>query len=245
MGKSGMTINTEKLVRNLRRLERDTDTAKLKALRDCCAVFVSTAQKYTPPNMGKKIPGYMYNIPKPVEKASQRDARMKTGIRPIIDMQKMKDDRNVSAMLRKFYAIKVNTGARYFVMFNLKGRGRRKGSRPKSKLTATLAEAQKYARIDYRGLLRAAWGMGARPPFAEAPVVTSLIAKRPDIAKLRSKSSVGIEKSGRGAYAIVLRNQLPTGSDGYERNAVAKGEFNAKKYLIKTLSTTYRQRKQI
>ena len=75
MGKSGMTINTEKLVRNLRRLERDTDTAKLKALRDCCAVFVSTAQKYTPPNMGKKIPGYMYNIPKPVEKASQRDAQ--------------------------------------------------------------------------------------------------------------------------------------------------------------------------
>ena len=68
MGKSGMTINTEKLVRNLRRLERDTDTAKLKALRDCYAVFVSTAQKYTPPNMGKKFRATCTTSPNPWKK---------------------------------------------------------------------------------------------------------------------------------------------------------------------------------
>lgn len=88
-------------------------------------------------------------------------------------------------------------------------------------------------------------GHGSPSPVRGSSGRYLLIAKRPDIAKLRSKNSVAVEKSGRGAYAIVLRNQLPTGSDGYERNAVAKGEFNAKKYLIKTLSTTYRQRKQI
>lgn len=241
----GMKINTVQLRRNLDRLISDSAELKLKLLRGAFSVFVSTAQKYTPPNAGKKIPAYMYRVQRPVEKAAQKSSRAKTGVRPIIDLKKMAKDTAVRDSERKDYAIKYNMGYRYLVLIDLKGTGRRKGNRRKKNYVRSLDEARRIARIDYRGLLRASWGMGARSPFMIPPVTASLMSKAPKIAEQKSKSEMSLERSARGTYALVLRNRIPAGNSGYEPNAMSKAEYAAKRYMQNELKLHYSERKRI
>ena len=88
MKKERIKLNYKSFVRNLVKLEGENAEFRRSILAKSAGIFAAAAQKFTPPEIGKKnIPAKYYRDPKPVASVTNRPETDR-GTRPIIDLMR-------------------------------------------------------------------------------------------------------------------------------------------------------------
>ena len=232
-------LNYKSFVRNLIKLEGESAEYRKKVLAKSAGIFAAAAQKFTPPDFGKKsIPAKFYKTPKPVASVEHRPETDR-GTRPIIDL--MQYIQSNEPKNRAVYGKMLRQGFRYAVL------SKRKGKRGKRYFCRTLEEAQRYATITYRGLYRASWGLNPSGVGEQrTAAIRNLVSKRPNIGRLSDKNSFKISRTGTLApsFKMTIRNRLVDGQS-FASIAARKGEEAAIRNIDIVLKKHFAKQKKV
>lgn len=159
-----------------------------KCVLQGASVWATVAQRHTPPDLGKQRFSDTYYQTLELNYVLDKGART-YGLRPIYFLKECVRNPRTRRLKRMFGKL-LQQGYQYVVVIHSKSR-RTKGVWTYYKPCHSIAEARKYAREDYRGLLRAAWGLGFIPITGKMPpVFNKYISKRPKIKNMTSLSTV-------------------------------------------------------
>lgn len=173
-----LKIHLKEFYKNLDKMrEADIATCR-KCVIQGAAAYVSVAQRHTPPALGSQdIPNTYYQS---LEMNRVLDKNEKTGGMRVIYFLRECVRNPQTHRLKRMFGKLLRQGFEYVVVIHSKSL-KRKGQWTYYKPCRTISEARKYATEDYRGLMRAAWGMGF-PGVAGAtypPVFKRYFSRRP------------------------------------------------------------------
>lgn len=229
-------LNYKSFVRNLVKLEKESAEYRKSILAKSAGIFAAAAQKFTPPEIGKKnIPAKFYRQSKAIASIKKRSPE-DTGTRVIIDLEAHIKNTNEKGF-RSVYGAALRDGYRYAVLI------KRHKKRGKRHFCKTYDEALRYAHISYRGLYRASWGLNPSGIGEQrTTAIRNLVSKRPDIGRLSDQNEFKISRTGTLAPSFKMRisNRLVDGQS-FAAIAARKGEEAAirnidivlKKYFAK------------
>lgn len=198
------------------------------------SAYATSAQRHTPPSLGKpKIDPVFYEdyeADHVLRKGERRDGR-----RVIYNLRQIVRDPKRQPHKKKFGEL-LKQGFEYVVVMK-----NRKFYSTYWKPCRTLAEAKGYAREDYRGLMRAAWGMGfAAMGRKLPPAFRSLTNLRPSLLKVQALLSGAAFDAAN--MTVTLRNEVVPDSASFMRST----DTNASIAAVRTmddLMTKYFRRK--
>lgn len=189
---------------NLKHFREESVEEMRKVVVAGASAFATSAQKHTPPSMGKpKIEDLFYENGALLQES---DREKTPGRRQIYDTVALA--RSEGAKDRGYWGGLARKGFLYAVKI-FRGKNRT------LKLCRTLEEARRYARMTYRGLLRAAWALN----FAQIgnrgklpPAFNHLLRMRPELAALSRMNSVTLDEQN---IAVTLRNYAVPDNAGF------------------------------
>lgn len=232
-------LNYKSFVRNLIKLEGENAEYRKSILAKSAGIFAAAAQKFTPPDFGKKsIPAKYYRTPKPVASVEHRPETDR-GTRPIIDL--LRYIRSNESRNRVVYGQMLRQGFKYAVL------SKRKGKRGKRHFCRTFDEALRYATITYRGLFRASWGLDPSGVGEQrTAAIRSIVSKRPDIGRLSDKNSFRISRTGTLApsFKMTISNRMVDG-ESFAKIAARKGEEAAIRNIDIVLKKYFAKQKKV
>lgn len=173
---------------NMRYMKEETDEELSKTLMAGASAYATSAQRHTPPALGKQ------NIPEIFYQTIEADFVLPKGFRtegrriiyPLREVLRNPRTTRLKSMFGKL----LRQGFEYVVVIHSNVQ-QRHGRWTYYKPCTTYDEAKKYATEDYRGLMRAAWGMGFIAETGKTPpVFNKYLRRRPMLAGLKDFSSV-------------------------------------------------------
>lgn len=177
--KAQFELDLSEFRENLWKIGQELPKEKRKIVLAGGATYASSAAKYSAPEPGKDIPavffedGYDYGP----------NHEQPRGRRRVYDLLALARNPRAGKM-RPLYGKLLRQGYTHAVYI---ARAKKKGV---FKPFRSLAEAKKYAHEDYRGLYRAAWGLGFTKIKKKPPAVfQKLASRRPDLRKASLKLS--------------------------------------------------------
>lgn len=218
---------------NMEFMRREVEDELAKVILAGAAAYATSVQKHTPPALGKAdIPEEYYQT---LEMDRTLNRGEKTGGRRVIYNLRNCVRNHDSRRFKKMFGKLLRDGFEYVVVMK-----KRKGQGNYMKPCRTLAEAQKYAVEDYRGLLRASWGMsfqdiGLKPP----PAFRKYTTRRPEILKRKSFNKTKFEKN---IMTATLTNEVVPNDAPYMQTADINASIAAVKRMDQ-LMTKYFQKK--
>lgn len=212
-------FNYDRFENNVKNLQKLTAEEVTKTVKAGAASYAVVAAKYTPPDMkSARISPQYY------QDGILWDGKTKIppgGRRLIIDLLRCAKSSSrwsswAGSLLRKGYYYYVTSGKRKAVT-----------SRKFGVACKTYSEAVSYARLTYRGLLRAAWGMTFLTIGMKIPNAFSyLIANRPRILNRSDLASASMT-----ADSITLNNNVREANRSFAANMDAKASYQAMKTM--------------
>lgn len=164
---------------NLWKIGQELPKEKRKIVLAGGAAYASSAAKYSAPEPGKDIPAVFYEDGYDYGPGHEQPR----GRRRVYDLLKLARNPR-SGKMRPLYGKLLRQGYTHAVYI---ARAKKKGI---LKPCGSLAEAQTLAHEDYRGLYRAAWGLGFTKIKRKPPAVfQKLASRRPDLRKAALKLS--------------------------------------------------------
>lgn len=235
-----LKLNYKSFVRNLIKLEGESAEYRRKILAKSAGIFAAAAQKYTPPELGKKsIPAKYYKQPKAIASIKKRSPE-NTGTRVIIDLEAHIKNTNEKGF-RAVYGAALRDGYRYAVLI------KRHKKRGKRHFCKTYDEALRYAHISYRGLYRASWGLNPSGVGEQrTAAIRNLVSKRPDIPRESGKNSFQISRNGTLApsFKMTIHNELADGQS-FASIAAKKGKEAAIRNINAILTKHFQKQKKV
>lgn len=218
---------------NMDFMRHEVEDEMAKVILAGAAAYATSAQKHTPPALGKT------DIPEEYYQSVEMDRTLNkgektTGKRVIYNLRNCVRNHD-SRRFKKMFGKLLRDGYEYVVVMK-----NRKGHGSYMKPCRTLAEAQRYAVEDYRGLLRASWGMsfqdmGLKPP----PAFRKYTQRRPEILKRKSFNKARFEKP---IMTATLTNEAIPNNAGYLQSTDINASIAAVKRMDQ-LMTKYFQKK--
>ncbi len=215
-----LKTNMKTFKTNLEAMKKRTQAEQRAVLMTGVSAYATSAQKHTPPALGKaSIPSTYYQDGVDSQDAAGGAAK---GRRIIIDLLEMvrRPSGKYSRYLRQ-YGKKLQEGFQYAVLI------KHPGKKMIVKFVKNASQAKRYARISYRGLYRAAWGMNfavfgsSAPP----PVFDKYLKKRPDLERVRNLNRISF-KGGKGLQSVTIENNaVPNGTFTSDDNAKRAARF--------------------
>lgn len=189
--------------RNIERMKRETLDEVNSVLLTGASAYATSASKHTPPSLGKPELDPIYYVNGVWVRNAQEEREPKKGRRQVFDLVAMARDER--AKFRSFYGEMARKGYRYMV----------KIIRPKrriiQKFCRDLSEAERYAYESYRGLMRAAWGLGLDTITGKVPpAFRKYLSARPQLANLARLNDVTMDADRH--EVTLVNNAIPTGS---------------------------------
>ena len=223
-----LDFELKSLRENLSKMREDDKSTVLKALKAGAIVFANAAAKHTPPDMGKNIDPLRYIDGVVITAGSNHKPR---GRRIIIDL--LASVRESRSPFRSVHGQLLKQGWKYIVF----ARGR------KRILCKDLSEAQRYAHLSYRGLMRAAWGLdlpalGGKLP----PAFAKLITARNKLMTQAGRNQVRMDSDN---FKITIENRVLRGSEGFVSSTTTNAEIAALKTINTRLKKHFQKKEQI
>ena len=165
-----------------------TEEERRKVLMAGASAYATSAQRHTPPALGQQdIPENFYAF---AEMDFVLPKKWRTnGMRIIYPLREVLRNPRTQRLKRMFGKL-LREGFEYVVVIH-SSKQQRHGRWTYYKPCTTIDEARKYATEDYRGLMRAAWGMGFLPETGKMPpVFKKYLRRRPKLAGLQNLSHV-------------------------------------------------------
>lgn len=146
------------------------------------AAYASVAQRHTPPSLGRQDIDSTFYQTLEMDRVLEKNEKT-NGMRVIYYLRECV--RNPAThRLKHMFGKLLRHGYEYVVVIHSKSQ-KRKGRWTYYKECRTIEEARKYATEDYRGLMRAAWGLGfPRVSGGIPPVFNRYLQRRPMIRRM-------------------------------------------------------------
>ena len=220
-------------LRDLHRISKESAEVQNGILRKSVAIFSSTAQKYTPPNMGgpmrTKTPSGKPLYKRPVYE-----------ILPILIDQRRKIKTGMSRFFVPEDVDRYRAGCKYKVPDMRKRRWtwhyyRRKG------------EANAAARIQNRGLYRAMWGANASALNMSPPnAINSILNRSPNLRTLATRFNMISEDSQQGSSMpnvqdIRIANTAIPENASFAQIAAVRGLSSTIYWIRKAIQAHFRE----
>lgn len=188
--------------KNLDKMRDSTVSACRKCVIQGASAYVSVAQRHTPPALGAQdIPSTFYQT---LEMDRVLEKNEKTGGMRVIYYLRECVRNPATHRLKHMFGKLLRQGYEYVVVIHSKSQ-KRKGRWTYYKECRTIEEARKYATEDYRGLMRAAWGMGF-PGVAGVtypPVFNRYFIRRPMLhGRVNILGKLSLDSSGLNATIV-------------------------------------------
>ena len=195
--------------------------------------FANAAAKHTPPDPGKsKISPLRYADGVLYDRSSNARVRDR---RRVYDLLKLARDPS-TGHYRSHYGRLLRQG--YYYVVSIKRRGKKLVQIP----CRNEAEAARYAHITYRGLTRAAWGVGLQTMTGKSAgkAFRRLIAERPQIG---GKMDAGTaQKNGN---TIVVTNAIASMSDKYMQDLQTNAQIAAVRGMNKRMLKYFQKKRDL
>ena len=207
---------------NLEFMDHELDEEREKVVLAGASAYATSAQKHTPPALGKP------DIPPEYYETMELDRTMnrgeKTGGRRVIYNLRNCVRNPESRRFAKQFGKLLRDGFEYVVvMKNRKHRG------TYFKPCRTLDEARRNAVEDYRGLMRASWGMSFENVGRKAPpAFRKYTTRRPELLKRKGLSHAMFEKN---IMTVTLRNDVIPDNAGF----LTSTDVNASIAAVRTM----------
>lgn len=201
---------------NLKHFREESVEEMRKVVVAGASAFATSAQKHTPPSMGKpKIEDLFYENGALLKES---DREKTPGRRQIYDTVALA--RSEGANDRGFWGGNARKGFLYAVKI-FRGKNRT------LKLCRTLEGAKRYARMTYRGLMRAAWALsfgsiGRRGKFP--PAFNYLLQNRPELASVSSLNTVRLDEQN---VNVTLINHAIPNNAGFVASTILNSDIAA------------------
>ena len=195
--------------------------------------FANAAAKHTPPDPGKsKISPLYYADGVLYDRSSNARAR---GRRRVYDLLKLARDPS-TGHYRSHYGRLLRLG--YYYVVSIKRPGKKLVQIP----CRTEAEALRYAHVSYRGLMRAAWGVGLQTMTGKSAgsAFRKLISERP---KIGSRTNAGTAK--KSGDSIVITNARAEMSDKYMRDLQTNAQIAAVRGMNKRMLKYFQKKRDL
>lgn len=195
--------------KNLFDFQKETYAECRKCVLAGSAAYVSVAQRHTPPSIGRQdIESTFYQN---LEMDRVLEKGEKTGGMRVIYFLRQCVKNPATHRLKHMFGKLLRHGFEYVVVIHSKS-AKRKGRWTYYKECRTLDEARRYATEDYRGLMRAAWGLGfPRVSGGMPPVFNRYLQRRPKIYGLINR--MGHVKLDADGMKLHIENvPIPDGS---------------------------------
>ena len=203
-----LKFQLEEFILNMNKMKDETYRECRKCVVQGAAAYVSVAQRHTPPSLGRQdIESTFYQsleMDRVLEKTEHTN-----GMRVIYNMRKCVRNPQTHRLKRMFGKL-LREGYEYVVVIHSKSR-KTKGNWTYYKPCHSLDEAKRYANEDYRGLMRAAWGLGfIRVSGRVPPVFNRYLERRPKIIKQVGLAETKLHPSGMEIE--IINKAIPDGS---------------------------------
>ena len=229
-----MKLPIKPFIRDLIRISKESGEVQNSILRKAVGVFASTAQKYTPPNMGgpmkSKTPSGKPLYKRPIYE-----------LLPILIDHRRKSKTGMSRFFAPEDPARYKAGYKYKVPDMRKKRWiwhyyKKKG------------EANKAAVILNRGLYRSMWA--ANSPSIGVPVpnaIAALMRKSPNLSRHASRFNTLTETEKQGSamptlQEIRLKNTAFPDSASFAQIAVIRGLSSTIYWIRKTIQAHFKQK---
>ena len=201
---ANMEVQLEEFKANVERMLREDEAEFSEVLFSGASAYTTTAARYTPPDMGQaNISSVFYTNGVFYDRSSNATARGRRRIYDLLQLARNPD----TGHYRKLYGKLLRQGYYYVVSI------RRPGKPVRLVPCRTEAEAVTKAHETYRGLTRAAWGMGLSALRGKMPPATRrLLNMRPGIARMARLSGATLDKELR---EITLTNSILDPTDSF------------------------------
>jgi len=215
-----LKTNMKTFKTNLEAMKKRTQAEQRAVLMTGAGAYTTSAQKHTPPALGKgSIPASYYKDGVDSEEAWASGSK---GRRIVIDLlEKVRNPFGKYSRYLSQYGKKLQEGFYYAVLI------KHPGKKMLVKFVKNASQAKQYARISYRGLYRAAWGMNfavfgsSSPP----PVFDKYLKKRPELERVRNLNRISF-KGGKGLQSVVIENNaVPNGTFTSDSNSKRAAKF--------------------
>lgn len=219
---------------NLKHFREESVEEMRKVVVAGASAFATSAQKHTPPSMGKpKIENLFYENGALLKES---DREKTPGRRQIYDTVALA--RSEGANDRGYWGNLARKGILYVVKIFRKGKRRMIECK-------TLAQAQAYARMTYRGLMRAAWALsfgtiGRRGKFP--PAFNYLLQNRPELASVSSLNTVRLDEQN---VEVSLTNHAIPNNAGFVASTVLNSDIAAVRTMNDQLERFFRKKYEL
>ena len=217
-----LEISLKTFEANLEFMVDEIEEEREKIVLAGASAYATSAQKHTPPNLGK--PDIDPSFYEPVESDHVlMNGERAAGRRVIYNLRQIV--RNpLKARWKKLFGHYLQQGFEYAVTMK-----NRNGKKLYLKPCRTISDARAAAVESYRGLMRSAWGisfdtMGRKTP----PAFKKYLNRRPDILKRRMLSSSRFEKS---VMTVEITNDVIPNDAGF----IQSTDVNASIAAVKTM----------
>lgn len=207
---------------NLAFMDSEVDEEREKVVLAGASAYATSAQKHTPPALGKSdIPPEYYETLE-MDRTLNRGEKT-SGRRVIYNLRNCVRNPESRRFAKQFGKL-LRDGFEYVVMMK-----NRKHRNMYMKPCRTLDEARRAAVEDYRGLMRASWGMsfenvGKKMP----PAFRKYISRRPELLKRKTLSRAQFQKN---IMTVTLTNEVITDNAGF----LASTDVNASIAAVRTM----------
>lgn len=176
-----LKVELAEFFRNIHEFKDETYGELRKCLVQGAAAYVSVAQRHTPPSLGRQDIESTFYQTLEMDRVLEKNEKT-NGLRVIYFLRECVRNPQTHRLKRMFGKL-LRQGYEYVVVIHSKS-AKRKGRWTYYKECKTISEARKYATEDYRGLFRAAWGLGfTRITGGVPPVFNRYLQRRPALYK--------------------------------------------------------------
>lgn len=197
--------------RNIYDMKEETEEECRKCLVQGAAAYVSVAQRHTPPALGQQdIPSTFYQTLE-MDRVLEKGERT-NGMRVIYFLRECVRNPKTRRLKHMFGKL-LREGYEYCVVIHSKAR-KTHGNWTYYKPCKTLDQARAYAKEDWRGLMRTAWGLGFIDKIASGrmpPVFNRYVRRRPRLTSKR----LGEVNFLTGEMAIEIINHVIPDNAGF------------------------------
>lgn len=186
-----LKFNLKEFEVNLKYFQDETDEACRKVVMAGAAAWATTAQRHTPPSLGQQDIAPSYYTSVEMDYVPEKGYRS-GGMRMYFNLRKAIKNPNTHRW-KKMFGAWLRDGYEYAVVIKSKAK-QRKGRWMYIKPLHTSSLVSKYAIEDYRGLMRAGWGLGFLSQTGSVPpVFRKYLQRRPVIERMQGYCGVFLD----------------------------------------------------
>ena len=195
---------------NLKYFQDETDDASRKVVMAGAAAWATTAQRHTPPSLGQQdiSPSFYESVE--LDYVPEKGTRT-GGMRMYFNLRKAIKNPNTHRW-KKMFGAWLREGYEYAVVIKSKAK-QRKGRWMYIKPLHTSSLVTRYDREDYRGLMRAGWGLGFLSQTGSVPpVFRKYLQRRPVIERMQGYCGVTLDMD---EISATVNNGFVDGTEGF------------------------------